>query len=192
MKKIILIVFFTVLSNSIFAQSMESMKIEADKAFVNTYELNYNKILDGTYPKVFEVLDRKLMLQVLKSTFEGNEEMSIKLNKVDPNFKFGEIFSIGNQKFCMIDHDLSLTLIMKEKMKSDEAEMMLSLFKAAMETDDITYNKKERSFTINKIATMIAISDEFTKNEWKFINKDENNVLAKKMFSEEVIERLGL
>jgi hypothetical protein len=192
MKKIILIVFFTVLSNSIFAQSMESMKIEAEKAFTNTYELNYNKILDGTYPKVFEILDRKLMLQVLKSTFEGNEEMSIKLNKVDPNFKFGEIFSIGNQKFCFIDHDLSLTLIMKEKMKSDEAEMMLSLFKTAMETEDITYNKKERSFTINKVSTMIAISDEYTKNEWKFINKDKNNVLAKKLFSDEVIERLGL
>lgn len=193
MKKTVFILLIALVSiqNSL-GQSLESMKTEAEKIYASMYESNLEGVLDYTYPKVFEIIEKDQMKQILKSTFEGTDEMKIRINKVEPNFKFGEVFTIGNQKFCFIDHDLSMTLIMKEKMDKDEAEMMIEIFKSGMKTDDVQYNKKEGSFTINKVSTMIAISDEYTKNEWKFINKDEKNVLAKKLFSDEVIKELGL
>lgn len=193
MKKFLFIFLFGVVSiQNSFGQTLESMKAGVEKIYtgINTNDLDI--FLDYTYPRVFEIFTREQMKLALKAAFEGSDEMKIKINNVPPDFKYGEIFTLNNQKFCFINHNLSMTLIIKEKMDKDEAEMMVELFKAGMKTDDVTYDKKGRSFTINKVATMIAISDEYTKNEWRYINKDEKNVLFKKMFSEDVIEALGL
>jgi alcohol dehydrogenase YqhD (iron-dependent ADH family) len=83
-----------------------------------------------------------------------------------------------------------MQLTMDEKM--EDVEMMISIFKSALETEKVTFDEPTNTFTIHKRSTMIGIYDEFTNNAWKFLNKDKNNVLANKLLSEKVIKTLGL
>ena len=191
LKKLALLLLL--ISQVTVGQDLNSLKIEAQKVYEATAILDFDKIIDGTYPKVFEIVSKEQMKQILISTFNGNDEMKIKLLNVPPDFKFGEIKKIDTQTFCLIDHNLSMELTLQEKIEDDEeAEMMLEIFKAGMETDKVTFNKETNTFTIIKISTMIGIADQATNNTWKFLNKDKENVLATKLFSKKVLKALGM
>ena len=172
------------------SQTIEPLKLEIEKIYQATVVLDYDAILDATYPKVFEIVPKEQMKEVLKSTFNGVEGIKIKLLPTLPVFSFGEIFKIDNQSFCLVDHNLSMQLTMDEKM--EDVEMMISIFKSTLETEKVTFDEPNNTFTIHKRSTMIGIYDEFTNNSWKFLNKDKNNVLANKLLSEKVIKTLGL
>ncbi|HOD10869.1 MAG TPA: hypothetical protein PKH91_08995, partial [Flavobacterium sp.] len=123
LKKIALLLLL--ISQVTVGQDLNSLKIEAQKVYEATAILDFDKIIDGTYPKVFEIVSKEQMKQILISTFNGNDEMKIKLLNVPPDFKFGEIKKIDTQTFCLIDHNLSMELTLQEKIEDDEeAEMM--------------------------------------------------------------------
>ena len=189
MKKIILSVLLTLSLSLSFAQDLSSLKVEANKAYTAGSTMNYDAIFETTYPKVFDIVSKEMM----KMSFEqmmNNEDFSIKLVPVAPNFSFGEIRTIGKQKFCMVDHDTKMVMTFKQEL--DNAEMMVDIFKSSMQAEEVTYNKDEKSFHIKVRSTLIGVSDELTKNQWKFVNKDKNNQLSHMLFSEEVIKELGM
>ncbi len=175
-----------------FAQDLASLKEGAQRIYTATTTLDYDVILESTYPKVFEIVPKAQMKELLISTFNGNEQMKIKLLNVAPNFEYGEIKKIGDQNFCLIDHNLAMELTLTEKIPEDEVELMTDLMKEAMDCDKVSFNKETNTFSINKKATMIGIADAATKNQWKFLNKDKENVLANKLFSDKVVTALGM
>lgn len=175
-----------------FSQDAKELKDGAQKVYDATMSLNYDAILDLTYPKLFEIVPREQLRQMIVQTFNGNEEMKVKLINVAPNFSFGEIKKIDNHSFCLINHNLSMEIILKVKLTPDEATAMLDLFKEAMETREVTFDKEKNAFKITKIATMIAIADESTKNQWKYFNRDKKNALLSTLFGEKVAKELGL
>ncbi len=175
-----------------FAQDLTALKEGAEKIYKATTTLDYDTILDSTYPKVFEIVPKDQMKEVLIATFKGNEKMKVKLLPIAPEFKYGEIRKIGEQNFCMINHNLGMELTLTEKIEADEIEMFTDLMKEGMEAEEVTFNPETNAFTIRKNATMIAISDAATKKQWKFLNKDKKNALATKLFSNKVIKELGM
>lgn len=173
-----------------YSQTIEPLKAEVERIYQATVVLDYDTILDVTYPKLFDLVSKAQMKEVLKATFKGDEGIKVKLLPIQPEFTFGEIFKIDNQYFCLVNHNLSMQLIMDEKI--EDVEMMISIFKSMMETDKVTFDQSANTFTIHKRSTMIGIYDQFTNNTWKFLNKDKSNVLANKLLSEKVIKTLGL
>jgi hypothetical protein len=175
-----------------FAQNIDTLKKEAQNMYQATLSMNFDAIIEGTYPRLFELVPKEQMKELLIATFAENEEMKVELISVPANFSFGEIKKIGEQTFCLINHDLKMKLTLVQKVEDDEIELMTTLMKEAMETNDIVFNKENNAFSILKKAAMIAIVDDFTQNEWKFINKDKNNAFVNKLFNEKVIQELGL
>lgn len=188
--KLIINFIVAFISIQMHAQTIEPLKEEIEKIYQATIVLDYDAILEATYPKVFDLVSKEQMKEVLKSTFNGNEGIKVKLLPTEPEFSFGEIFKIENQFFCLVNHNLSMQLIMDEKI--EDIEMMISIFKSTLETDKVTFDQSTNTFTIHKRSTMIGIYDEFTNKTWKFLNKDKNNLLANKLLSEKVIKTLGL
>lgn len=189
MKKLILLASLLFVSIFSSAQDLETLKVEAKKAYVAGAKMDYDAIFETTYPKVFKIVSQDMMKIAFEQMF-NNDDFSIKLIQVEPNFSYGEFIKIGNQLFCMIDHDSKMVMTFKNKL--DEAEMMIDIFKASMKAKEVTFNKEENAFYIMLRSTLIAVSDESTNHTWRFMNKDENNQLSKMIFSEEVIKTLGL
>lgn len=193
MKKQIIFLLACILFTTIsFSQDLNALKADIQKTYDATIALNYDKILDYTYPKLYKLVPRDKMKEALIATFNGTDEMKVKILAVDPNFNYGEIKTIDDQKICLVKHNLSMEITLNETLEEEDVEMMIDLLKSSMETEDITFDKKKTTFKINKIATMIAISDELTKNQWRFLNKDKENKLMAMLLNKKVVKELGL
>lgn len=190
--KIKLILLLLLTSPYALTQNVDTLKEDAQNMYKATLSMNFDAIIDGTYPRLFDLVSKEQMKALLIATFNENEEMKVELINVPANFSFGEIKKIGEQTFCLIDHDLKMVLTLVQRVEDEEIESMTTMMKEAMETNEIVFNKENNAFSILKKATMIAIADDFTQNKWKFINKDKNNAFVNKLFSEKVIQELGL
>ena len=174
--KIFFLITFLCSCHSIFSQGTESLKTEANKIYQATASMDYDAIFETTYPKVFEIVSKEAMKEMFQQMM-NNEDYTIKLIPVEPHFSFGEIKKIGNQSFCLIDHDNVMQMAFKKPISSADAATMIEIFKKSMDAQKVTFDKNKNEFTIELRATIIAVSDELTKNQWKFLNKDKENQL---------------
>jgi len=74
----------------------------------------------------------------------------------------------------------------------DDAESMTDIFKSSMEADKVTYDKLTNTFRIEMRSTLIAVADDLTKNQWKFLNKDKENKMFSMLFDAKILKALGL
>ena len=94
MKKSILLVAFLISTTfSAIAQDMTTLKVDAKKAYISSANMNYDAIFETTYPKVFDIIPKEQMKEMFEQMM-SNEQFTIKLVQVEPNFEFGEIKKI--------------------------------------------------------------------------------------------------
>ena len=189
MKKLLFTLFLILSISSVFAQDLKSLKLEAQRVFIASSEPNFDVIFETTYPKIFEIASKEEMKQVFLEILD-NDEFSIKLLTADPNFEFGAIIKINNQKFCVVKHDNYMRLTFKTKIESPET--LTAIFKSNMNAEEVTYNDALKSFDIKIRSTLVAVSDDLTNNKWKFVNLGSDDQLLYKIFSEEVIRKLEI
>lgn len=187
--KILFFAFFLFQTITILAQDMASLKTEALKSYKASVNMNFDDIFATTYPKVFDIIPQDQMKKMFGQMME-NEQFSIKLVEVEPNFSFGEIKKIEGISFCMVTYNNVMTMKFKQPM--DDAESMVDIFRSSMEADKVTYDKLTNTFRIEMRSTLIAVADDLTKNQWKFLNKDKDNKLFSMIFDEKIVKALAL
>lgn len=182
--------FITLLSISCFAQDLASLKSESQKMFDYSTSLDFEKMMDFTYPKVFDIAPKDQMLEMMTNMFE-NDQMSIKLEKIDPKFSYGEIQKIDKQVFCKFSHDNKMKLTFKSDIAGSE-EMIIDMLKENTGATDVTFDDKSKSFYATLRVEVLAVADDSTKNSWKFITLEKDKAMLSMLLSEEVIKQLGL
>ncbi len=187
--KILFIALFLVQSFTIFAQDIASLKTEALRSYKASVNMDYDNVFETTYPKVFDIIPKEQMKQMLGQMME-NDQFAIKLVEVEPNFTFGEIKKIEGKSFCLVNHNNVMTMHFKAPMENGES--MADIFKTSMEAEKVTFNKETNTFSIEMRSTLIAVADETTANQWKFLNKDKENQLFNMIFNENIKKELGL
>ena len=187
--KILFFAFFLFQTIAVLAQDMASLKTEALKSYKASVNMNFDAIFETTYPKVFDIVSQDQMKAMFGQMME-NEQFSIKLVEVEPNFSFGEIKKIEGKTFCFIDHNNVMSMTFKEPM--EDAESMIEIFKSSMSAEKVTYDKATNSFRIEMRSTLIAVADDLTKNQWKFLNKDKENKMFSMLFDAKILKALGL
>jgi hypothetical protein len=189
MKKL-LYAFLFLCSLNTFSQDLATLKTEAQKAIELTAKMDFNAILDITYPKLFTMAPREKLLEILDQTFNGNPDFKIKMIPVAPNFNFGAIKKIEGHTFCVVKHNNAMEMTFTNKI--DNPNIYIDAIKTSMKADDVTYSAEKNSISIKLISTMIAVADESTKNKWMFLNNDNDGNLLKTLFSEKIKTELGL
>ncbi|NHN25140.1 hypothetical protein FIA58_005550 [Flavobacterium jejuense] len=187
--KIAFLSIFFICTLSSIAQDIKSLKTEALKYHKANASMDYDAIFATTYPKVFEIIPKESMKEMFKQMMD-NEQFSIQLVEIEPQFTFGEIKKIGNQKFCLINQNN--LMLMKFKTPMEDAEAMIEIFKKSMDAEKVAFNKANNEFKIEHRSTFIGVSDELTQNKWKFLNKDKENQLFNMIFDENIKTALGL
>ncbi len=187
-KTITLLILFIGFYN--YAQNIESLKTNAEKIYECTIKQDFNCILDFSYPKLFTIAPRETMLKFLENSFGGNPDFKIKMITVEPNFQFGEIKKVENKTFCVIKHNNAMSMTFTEKIETPE--MYISLFKESMKANDVTFDEKTNSINIKLISTMVAVADDTTNNEWRFLNDDKSGKIFTMIFNDNIKKELGL
>lgn len=190
MKKLILLSLLIITTANIFAQDKKSLEQRAILNYSYTASEQYEKLLDLTYPKLFTIIPREKMVELLKRMTKG-DGFTISIAPVAPNFAFSEIKKIDDAYYSVLTYDLTMKMRFTEPVGDQELASLLPSFKTAMKTDNITFDKKDNSFTIIKKSQSVAVYDKLGNNQWMFVNNTDGPV-KEKIFSEKVIKGLGI
>ncbi|MGQ3089015.1 hypothetical protein, partial [Flavobacterium sp.] len=158
MKKLILLSVLLISSITIFAQDKKSLEERANQMYGYTASEQYEKLLDFTYPKLFTIVPRDKMVEILQRMTKG-EGFTIAIAPTPPNFKFGEIKKIDGGHYSVLTHDLNMKMRFDEPVADDELEFLLASLKTNLKTDNVTFDKKDNSFTIIKRSQAVAVWD---------------------------------
>lgn len=173
-----------------FAQNLESMKIEVQKIYDLTIAKKYDVVLESTYPKIFDIVSKKEMLEIMTQMFDS-QNMTLTIEKVNPEFTFSEIITIEDGKYCLVEHKNKMTMKFKEEL-GDNKNQILEYLKQSMTDYSVTLDEKTETFILNGKAKMIAISDKLTNGSWKYINFNGDSPMMKQVLEPKVLEKLGL
>ena len=162
------ITFIALLFATVFqAQSLSELQQEAKKVYDASYNMDFNSILDYTYPKVYDIVDKKTMYETLDKTFQ-NEEFGVRFVYPDPKFNFSEIKTIANQTFCLVSYHGAIRMKFEEKLDDQTSKRMLDAFQISMRDKKVSFEKDRNSFLIEGNSIMIAISDALTQKNGSF------------------------
>lgn len=190
MKKNITLLF-VLLSFVSFSQTIESLKVDTKKMYEASYNMAFDEVINYTHPKVFEIATREQMLDLMTNTFD-NDNFKVRIVLPNPTFTYSDIKKIDGKTLCIINYTNSMRMTFVEKLTPEMVEMMTKSFKESGEYSTIKYESDRNSIYIDGKATMIAVSEEATKNEWKFVNYSLSQAeMAKQILGENVLKALG-
>jgi len=189
MKKILTLLLLITVSNG-FCQTMESLKTQTQKMYKSSIDMKFNDIMDMTYPKVFEIVDRETLSTMMESMFD-NENMSIALTDMKPTFTYSDIKEVDGKKFSVINYRNGMKMTLKGDITDEMVGTMENGFKSTPQFDKVNYDKATKTFILEGPAVMIGVADATTKNEWTFVNYD-NEQLFNMIFDEKIKTALGL
>jgi hypothetical protein len=191
MKKIYLL--FAFLTGIVgFAQTLETLRADTKKMYEASYNMDYEEVTNYTYPKVFDLVPKEKMLEILDQTF-NNETMRIRLVTIDPKFVFSDIQQIENKNVAVVNYNNAMRIIIEQKMTEEEGTKMLENFKSSGNYSVAKFEKERNALYLEGNATMIAVADDITKNEWKFLNYEKGqSQMAITVLGESLITKLKL
>jgi len=190
MKKTILL-FVLLLTFTGFSQTLESLKIETKKMYEASYNMAFQDVLNYTHPKVFESVSREQMEDILNKSFE-NEIFRIRFVYPNITFTYSELKKVEGKILCVVTYTNAMRMTFEEPLTPEKVETMTITLKKNPEYKSINFEKDRNSLLVEGKATMIAVAEEATKNEWKFVNYSFAQAeMAKLILGETVLKALG-
>lgn len=188
--KSFLLLFAFLLSGIVFAQNAEQKQILEDtRSFMKYLEQkNYDKILEMSHPALTEKFERKMLIDAFKMVFEGNDELSIKIDPIDDSkYIASDVFTEGESRYAFVSFPLNMEMVFK-KQKLDEAAKKMLI--NAMEVQGMKARfVNDSTFQVSKLSLTLALKDKSTNNLWKYINHDDNNALYTSLVPVEIIKK---
>lgn len=189
MKKISCFLFlFTTICG--FSQSLEKLKSDAQKMYDASYNMDFEAVMDFTYPKFFELTTRENLIKVMDETFQ-NDTMKVRLVYPSVTFKYSDVKTIEGRKFCVIRYRNAMRMTYFQPIPANRVDEFLQPMKDSKKFEAVMFEKDRNSIFLTGTAIMLAVSDDLTKGEWKFINYDDEKILEI-LFVKNLKTELGL
>ncbi|ESU26320.1 hypothetical protein FLJC2902T_28020 [Flavobacterium limnosediminis JC2902] len=188
------ITFITLLVTvGISAQSMDDLKRDSKMLYEATYNMAFDTMLDFTYPLVFKFVERADMYGALDSSFQ-NETYSIRYLYTTPHFSYSDINAFDNGLYCVVSYENSIRMTYNQPLNNEATQKrIMETLQKSFPGSIIRFEKERNAFNIIKTDKLVAIYDDFTEGEWKFISYDPKyKELLDAVITEKVRKQLGL
>lgn len=191
MKKLYLLLLLLALSDG-FSQTRESLKARTHKMFAAINAVDFKRVMDLSYNKIFEIVDRKTLEEAMAGVFD-NEFMSIHSANPNPEitFDYSDIKEIEGKKFSVVRYRNAMKMTLKQKPDPATARGILDGLKGSGKYNSVTFDEAAGSFLIEGETVLIAVADASTKNEWEFVNYDNEEIFTL-VFNDNIKKGLGL
>lgn len=136
-------------------------------------EQKWDAMMDMIYPKLFDIVPRELMMQ----TF--TDALGTGMNMKTDSFMIKNISDLvihEEEQFAVVYYtgNLILNILEGSEMDNETALAMLEqTYGTIYGKENITYNKEQKTFTIQSSKSMFAIAAVDTQ-DWKFIENNED------------------
>lgn len=190
MKSIFLWLSFLVAGIIANAQQDTSLVKRVNEMLNLTQLKDFEKVMEYTYPKLFTIAPREVLITTMKTAFE-NDEFTIELDSVKVHTIF-PVFVINDTSYAKVKH----TMLMKMKYKkpydatdNDNKESMVPLMEQRFGKGKVRFDPIANSLNIFMTPDMVAIKDK--TSTWTFVNLNEDNPeLLNMIFSKKVLDKL--
>lgn len=170
-------------------QSTEQINKIVKKMFVDINEKDYGAILEMTHPKVFEIVPKETMKKFLENMFEGNEEFSIEIPKMNPDYKLSEIFkgSKDNLEYAFVSYDMKMKMtFLNQEFDEETKQVMASMMK--MKDMDVSFISNSSMDVFMKNRVTILLKDNSTENKWVMVNYDADSAFFHEILPKSLLE----
>ena len=190
MKSIFLWLSFLVIGTIANAQQDTSLVKRANEMLKLTQVKNFEKIMDYTYPRLFTIAPRDVLITTMNNAFD-TDEFTIELDSVKIHTIF-PVFVIDDTSYAKVKH----TMLMKMKYKkpydttdNDGKGSMVSLMEERFGKGNVRFDPIANSLNISMTPDMVGIKDK--TSTWTFVNLNEDNPeLLNMLFSKKVLDKL--
>ena len=163
-----------------------------NETLLYTKNMDLEKILDYTYPKLFKIVSRDQMLEVLKGTFD-NEEFSTTLDSLQIS-QIYPIFKLEDESFAKVKHTMIMRMKFKEPLDTadgiEDRELFADIMGQQFGEGNVRYDEATDQIVISLLSDMVAIKYK-EDGIWYFVNYDEDEpMIINMLFSKAVQDKL--
>ena len=158
---------------------------ELDNYLLYSNSGEWDKLLDMTYPKVFELSSRDQMIESMKQM----EASGLKINTKKAEVKsVSEPIVVDEVYYAHLEYEGEIEFILSEEMKA-QSGIIFSQLKDSYNEGEVIFAEDKGAFHIEAIKSMFAISED-NKKTWTFFeyNKNQKEYL-KELFPEDVLNK---
>lgn len=157
-----------------------------------TDKLDFEAIIDATYPKLVEMAGREAMLAEMRKAFT-DPTLKLSFQKTDPKIEFGAVIEHQGRRFCVVRRQTILKLAFKNKLNEQQAEQIRTNIARSAPQRTVRFDANDNSFYSTGPDTTIAIADSVTKKQWRFMTYEPSlEFLLQSWFGQDILERLQL
>jgi hypothetical protein len=193
MKSKILSLLFLITVHFSFSQNGMQLLTSSKKLYTANFEMDFETIVSLSYPKMVETLGKEVLIEKLDKTYQ-NEEFRFRYQLESVPIITHQTQKIGTQTFCLLTCRNPLRYFFEKKLSAEEVATQTTWLQEINQTKDVTFEPKRNSFSVRRTTTFLAIMDESTAGQWKFINLDDSFQAAifQSLFDENTKKQLGL
>lgn len=177
-----------------FSQSLESLKPLAKKVHDANYTMDFEPLADLTYPAIVDQLGgRAKFIEKLDSDYQ-NDEFRKRIQVESPAFQYSEIKKIEGKTYGVVSYYNPIRYFIEKPMNETTGPQKAAELKQIERATQTIYEPKRNTINVKRNSKLIAIADEATGNQWKFINFDDaaQRESADKLLNENIKKQLGL
>jgi hypothetical protein len=191
MKKTILLMT-AFLSLQLMGQKKEDIQPELLKMMAATNQMDFKKVMDYTYPAIFDLAPREMLEEVMESSLEND---MFKMSFIETNSipTISDVKEIKGGHYSLVNMPTKMKMAFKTQLEENQVGQMIEGMKANMNANKIEFNKEENALIIDLVTTSIAAFDKHTENTWKFLSyQSEQREQMIMIIDEEILKGLGL
>lgn len=191
MKALVFVALSFVFGSTAYSQEDTALLRRVNEMLRLTQQKDLEKIMDYTYPKLFDIAPRDLMIDALNETYE-NDDFIIELDSINVVTIF-PIFVINDTSYVKIIHSMLMKMRYKEPLDTSDMEsknMLVSILEPKYGMGNVRFDSAANSLNIFMKPDMVGIKDK-TSNTWTFVNlSDDNPAMLEILFNESVRNKL--
>ena len=151
--------------------------------------LDISKVMDYTYPKLFELAPKESIVEAMKNTFD-NEEINIRMDSLEV-IRIHPLFAFNNGFYSRIDYSMVMRMQFKKQADMDPEQLgsTLAAFRSQFGEKNVWYSETDKRFNIYQRTSMAALRDE-PKEKWTFVNIKKDDPMMMQLLDKALIEKL--
>lgn len=191
MRKMMLVAFIVTIGACCQAQNDTSLLNRLTAILKFTQAKDFTKIMDYTYPKLFTLAPRDLLIESMKNSFE-TEEFLIELDsaKIDSIYP---VFRINDTSYVKIKHSMIMRMKYTEPFDTtdkESIEMFVNLMAQSFGKENVRFDGAANSINIFMRPDLVGIKVN-PSSPWTFVNLDEDNpAMLELLFNRQVLDKL--
>lgn len=150
---------------------------------------DFKKVLDYTYPKLFELVPKATLEESMKEAF-ATPDFVMKTDSLHIDSLY-PVFKSGKGQYAKVDYSMVMRVILKAADSTGQLkDTYIMAFTGKFGAENIRRDDAGNAIHIIVHSKMIAAKDDISKN-WTFVNLREGEQMMEKLFSKEIMDKIA-